>query len=504
MNYTKYRFNLDMQSHISQISLPVRQRDTGINLYISLTDGGVPYTIKDGCRAVFSAKKADGNAILNDCVIERNTLIRYELTEQTTICSGVVDCELRLFGTDGSIITSPRFIMVVDERVVHDEDIPLSESEMSIIDNIISNEEARIQAEEARVIAEGERQAAFEEWFHGGSPLETDLPLEKGEATYTYKQKAPSLRPNKAFSQSSISLGENCIAGCKGYYISEIYFGDTNNNPQVRLSSSMPILSGLKISSSPLSATSTFVAPKYSEGAYFNITCADHYFYAGSIKSVNHDVITFEKYLGDLKSGFQQSANNNTALLTSSSFRVLIPGTDDYTFWVPAESEIGVLSVSALANTDGSDNIAAAIMSTSIGRENISGGAYSFTFNRGNIAGYCAFAGGFGTEAFGKYSGTVGFHTKTTSDAQFAGGFYNKIDLSALFMIGNGTSEENRSNIFSVHRDGILIGETKITETQLKDLIDLPNELETALDAIIAQQESIIAIQKALIGGGNV
>lgn len=150
MNYTKYRFNLDMQSHISQISLPVRQRDTGINLYISLTDGGVPYTIKDGCRAVFSAKKADGNAILNDCVIERNTLIRYELTAQTTMFSGVVDCELRLFGTDGSIITTPRFIMVVDERVVHDEDIPLSESEMSIIDNIITTEQERVKAEEAR------------------------------------------------------------------------------------------------------------------------------------------------------------------------------------------------------------------------------------------------------------------------------------------------------------------------------------------------------------------
>ena len=56
MNYSKYRFNLDMQSYISQISLPVRQNDTGIVLRINLTDGGVPYTIKDGCMAVFFAK----------------------------------------------------------------------------------------------------------------------------------------------------------------------------------------------------------------------------------------------------------------------------------------------------------------------------------------------------------------------------------------------------------------------------------------------------------------
>lgn len=176
MNYTKYRFNLDMQSHISQISLPVRQRDTGISLYISLTDGGIPYTIKDGCRAVFNAKKADGNPIMNDCVILRNTLIEYELTEQTTICSGVVDCELRLFGTDGQIITSPRFIMVVDERVVHDEDFPLSEGERTIIDGIVADEvkrevaeveresaeEGRVLAEEARVAAEAKRQTEFD------------------------------------------------------------------------------------------------------------------------------------------------------------------------------------------------------------------------------------------------------------------------------------------------------------------------------------------------------
>lgn len=150
MNYSKYRFNLDMQSYISQISLPVRQHDTGIVLRINLTDGGVPYSIKNGCRAVFYARKADGNPLMNDCVIEKNTTICYTLTPQTTACSGVVDCEVRLYGTDGNLITTPRFILVVDSRVVHDEDFPLSDSEQTILDNIIISETQRVDAERDR------------------------------------------------------------------------------------------------------------------------------------------------------------------------------------------------------------------------------------------------------------------------------------------------------------------------------------------------------------------
>lgn len=163
MNYSNYRFTLDTQSNISQVSLPVRLLDTSRRLYISLTDGGSPYIIEDGCRAVFYARKADGNPIMNDCIIEKNTQIRYDLTQQTTACAGVVDCEVRLYGTDGKLITSPRFIMVVDERVVYDEDFPLSDAEQTVLDNIILSETARANAEELRVAAEKERQTAHEE-----------------------------------------------------------------------------------------------------------------------------------------------------------------------------------------------------------------------------------------------------------------------------------------------------------------------------------------------------
>ena len=178
MNYLKYRFTLDMQSSVSQVSIPARRYDTGIKLLINLANGGSPYVITDGCRAVFAGKKADGKTILNDCIIENNKTIVYKFTQQTTSCEGIVNCEIRLYGKGGDMLTNPKFIIVVDERVFHDEEMPLSDHEKPIIDNIIISEterieaetirteaeESRVEAENNRVEAENNREAAIEEF----------------------------------------------------------------------------------------------------------------------------------------------------------------------------------------------------------------------------------------------------------------------------------------------------------------------------------------------------
>ena len=157
MNSSYYRFTLNLQSNVSQISLPVRQYDTSRGFCISFADGASPYTIKDGCRAVLTAKKADGNVLLNDCVIEKNTVVRYDFSEQTTSCAGIVNCEIRLYGVNGKLIASPKFILVVDDRVTYDDDFPISESDISSIDNILLVETERVNAEAERVTAEALR-----------------------------------------------------------------------------------------------------------------------------------------------------------------------------------------------------------------------------------------------------------------------------------------------------------------------------------------------------------
>ena len=149
MNYSDYRFTLDVQIHQAQVSIPVTLNDTARKLCIGLTDGRKPYAIADGCRAVFVAKKPDKKTIINDCIIERNTII-YEFSQNTTNAEGVVNCEIRLIDADERVITSPQFIIVVDKNVVRDEEVPLSESESTTLSRIISSEEARVAAEKKR------------------------------------------------------------------------------------------------------------------------------------------------------------------------------------------------------------------------------------------------------------------------------------------------------------------------------------------------------------------
>ena len=154
MNYSDYRFTLDIANTLqAQVSVPATFGDSARRLYIGLTEGRKPYTISDGCRVVFVARKPDGSSIFNDCIIENNKTIVYEFSSNTTSAEGVVDCEVRLYGTDGRLITSPQFIIVVDKRVLRDEEIPLSESEHTTLDRIILSEHERIEAEAKREAA---------------------------------------------------------------------------------------------------------------------------------------------------------------------------------------------------------------------------------------------------------------------------------------------------------------------------------------------------------------
>lgn len=52
------------------------------------------------------------------------------------------------------------------------------------------------------------------------------------------------------------------------------------------------------------------------------------------------------------------------------------------------------------------------------------------------------------------YAFVAGRDNIINAEAQSIGGYFNKPDEEALFMIGNGTSEENRSNAFKVSKEG--------------------------------------------------
>lgn len=163
--FSNYRFTLDIQKSKSQASLPVHYGDTGNRFYITLTDGGNPYTIPDGCRVDINIKKpAPHNPIVNACVIENNSLIRYEFNKNTASVEGMHKCELRLYNSDGRLITTPSFVMVVDQRVVYDDEIGTEEDFQRLYAmQVIAEEESRMVAEGVRVDNENARIKAEED-----------------------------------------------------------------------------------------------------------------------------------------------------------------------------------------------------------------------------------------------------------------------------------------------------------------------------------------------------
>lgn len=161
MNRSTYRFTLDLQKHRSQISIAVFQYDSAVRLYISLTDGGNPYRIEEGGRAVFYGKRPDDTPLCHNCMIDDTGRIIYDFNDQTASVEGITHCHINLYGKDGELITAPKFSIVAEERLVSDADIEkLEDSPLAALDEIQFAEMDRVEAETARVTAEEARAEA--------------------------------------------------------------------------------------------------------------------------------------------------------------------------------------------------------------------------------------------------------------------------------------------------------------------------------------------------------
>lgn len=160
MNTLQHRFTLDMQSNVAQISLQMRKLDNYRELLINLTDGGKPYLITPGSVAVFVCKNADGESFERNCTIQ-NSIISCLIDREITFLPGVTDGEIRLYGPYGEDLASPRFLIVVNDRVAHDDDYSIPEEELDLLDSIFADEAERKAAEISRESAEKARQQRF-------------------------------------------------------------------------------------------------------------------------------------------------------------------------------------------------------------------------------------------------------------------------------------------------------------------------------------------------------
>ena len=122
------------------------------------------------------------------------------------------------------------------------------------------------------------------------------------------------------------------------------------------------------------------------------------------------------------------------------------------------------LSLGNYAHAEGHETIASSESTHAEGRKTIASGvqAHAEGFDTKATGNY-SHAEGVGTEAKNSYSHTGGYYTKTSAVAQTAIGMYNADDGQALFIVGNGHSDTNRKNAFTVKANGTAyVGSKKV------------------------------------------
>lgn len=145
-----YKVSLNIQDHSSQVLLRAKKGDTGRMLLVTLTDGRNPYSIAEGCRAVFVAKKADGKPLYNKCTIAGNVIV-YEFTPQTVAAAGMVECEIKLYGAEDKVLTSARFALLVMDTVYNEDEELGSTQEVTALTALVSETIALIEDVEYKV-----------------------------------------------------------------------------------------------------------------------------------------------------------------------------------------------------------------------------------------------------------------------------------------------------------------------------------------------------------------
>ena len=195
MNDSRSYITLDFRNTHMPVVVKAKKYDTARTLYISLSDGGTPYIIAEGCYATFTAKKPDGTKINNECAIENN-LIEYAFTEQTCACSGRSKAEIKLYGSNGRVLTSASFVLEVYDTVFQDGDIADSASEMNTLDQLIVDARGLKDEMAGLVKGTGELKADLEQKVENGF-----FNGKNGKSAYQYAVEAGYRGSEKEFAK---------------------------------------------------------------------------------------------------------------------------------------------------------------------------------------------------------------------------------------------------------------------------------------------------------------
>lgn len=125
------------------------------------------------------------------------------------------------------------------------------------------------------------------------------------------------------------------------------------------------------------------------------------------------------------------------------------------------------------AHAEGYQNNANGEASHVEGAYTTANGSYSHAEGYGTTAGYRAHAEGYNTQATGNQSHAEGEGTVASRDNQHAEGRYNAYSTYAFHIIGDGTSDTDRHNLYEVGKDTtgryIKLGDKKVYESEFNE-----------------------------------
>lgn len=137
---------LDLNKEMQRVSVSVRKNDTTTRrLDITLVDHGKVVSLENASIALLMAEKPDGRQLYNDCVINGDE-IQYTLTTQTINVVGEVKCQVQVTYSDGSMLTSPIFLIAVYSPMVNDTVVESMNEYEAVSQFVVQAEQSALQS----------------------------------------------------------------------------------------------------------------------------------------------------------------------------------------------------------------------------------------------------------------------------------------------------------------------------------------------------------------------
>lgn len=142
----KYRIpaiSVDFLNH-SYHNVQSKQLDNSRYLICTLTENGIPRTVKPDETARLRLEKPDKTYVYNECKVIEDGRILVTLTEQILAVKGKAQCDIQLTSKSGIIYSTKNFIINIDS-VPYPPDAIESSNEFDALNDIIAREGERIK-----------------------------------------------------------------------------------------------------------------------------------------------------------------------------------------------------------------------------------------------------------------------------------------------------------------------------------------------------------------------